>query len=238
MPTGSDVWLFTGCVMDAWMRPTHAAVLRVLTAAGAGVALPGAGAACCGALHSHAGLLGGARRRARRVIASMPGEAPVLVDSAGCGAALKDYGHLLGTPEGLQFAARVLDVSEWLAPRVESLPAARTVASEASRSKTRATCVMSRRRTSTCGLCCARSSTSWSWTTTASVAARVVPTRRSILSWRGAIRDRKVEAIRRTGAVTVASANPGCAMHLAAAGLVVRHPFELIDDALGAPDGR
>ena len=32
-----------------------------------------------------------------RVIASMPGDAPILVDSAGCGAALKDYGHLLGT---------------------------------------------------------------------------------------------------------------------------------------------
>ena len=32
-PTGTDVWLFTGCVMDAWMRPVHASVVRVLTAA-------------------------------------------------------------------------------------------------------------------------------------------------------------------------------------------------------------
>ena len=55
-------------------------------------------------------------------MASMPGDAPVLVDSAGCGAALKDYGHLLGTPEAERFAARVLDVSEWLAPRVDRLP--------------------------------------------------------------------------------------------------------------------
>jgi glycolate oxidase iron-sulfur subunit len=51
----------------------------------------------------------------------------------------------------------------------------------------------------------------------------------------GAIRDRKVAAILRSGAAVVASANPGCAMHLAAAGLVVRHPFELIDEAI---DGR
>ena len=32
-------------------------------------------------------------------MASMPGDAPILVNSAGCGAALKDYGHLLGTDE-------------------------------------------------------------------------------------------------------------------------------------------
>jgi Fe-S oxidoreductase len=41
--------------------------------------------------------------------------------------------------------------------------------------------------------------------------------------------------VRRSGAATVASANPGCVIHLAAAGLDVRHPFELIDDALGGP---
>ena len=49
----------------------------------------------------------------------------------------------------------------------------------------------------------------------------------------GTIRDRKVAAIARTGAPVVASANPGCAMHLAAAGLDVRHPVEIIDQAIG-----
>ena len=47
-----------------------------------------------------------------------------------------------------------------------------------------------------------------------------------------AIRDRKLAAIARTGAPVVASANPGCAMHLAAAGLDVRHPVEIVDEAL------
>jgi len=47
-----------------------------------------------------------------------------------------------------------------------------------------------------------------------------------------AIRDRKVAAIGRSGATVVASANPGCAIHLAAAGVTVRHPVELIDEAL------
>ena len=48
------------------------------------------------------------------------------------------------------------------------------------------------------------------------------------------IRDRKVAAIRRTGAPVVASANPGCILHLQAAGLDVRHPMELVAEALHA----
>ena len=46
------------------------------------------------------------------------------------------------------------------------------------------------------------------------------------------IRARKLEAIARSGASVVASANPGCTLHLAAAGIDVRHPVELIDSAL------
>jgi glycolate oxidase iron-sulfur subunit len=49
------------------------------------------------------------------------------------------------------------------------------------------------------------------------------------------IRERKLRSIARSGATVVASANPGCALHLAAAGVVVRHPVELIDDALHPP---
>ena len=48
----------------------------------------------------------------------------------------------------------------------------------------------------------------------------------------GEIRDRKVAAIVRTGARVVASANPGCALHLAAAGLDVHHPLVLVDRAM------
>ena len=47
---------------------------------------------CCGALHVHAGLHDDAVALAERVMASMPGDAPILVNSAGCGAAMKDYG--------------------------------------------------------------------------------------------------------------------------------------------------
>jgi glycolate oxidase iron-sulfur subunit len=48
----------------------------------------------------------------------------------------------------------------------------------------------------------------------------------------GQIRDRKVEAIDRVSPDAVASANPGCSMHLAAAGVPTVHPMELIDRAL------
>ena len=47
----------------------------------------------------------------------MPGDAPVVVDSAGCGAAMKEYGQLLDTPAAHAFSARVQDFSEWLAQR-------------------------------------------------------------------------------------------------------------------------
>ncbi len=109
-----DAFVFTGCVMDAWMRDTHRATVRVMRAAGARVARPQRGGDCCGALHLHAGRRQQARRLARRVISSMPGDAVVVVNSAGCGAAMKAYGELLDTDEARAFSARVRDFSEWL----------------------------------------------------------------------------------------------------------------------------
>lgn len=230
--SGTDVWLFTGCVMDAWMRDTHAAVKRVLEATGAGVALPGEGAGCCGALHVHAGLREHARRLAERTMRVMPGDAPILVDSAGCGAALKDYGHLLGTDEAARFAGRVLDVHEWLALHAERLPDAprryptpvavqdpchlRHV--QGAHGAVRA--VLGRYvdivELDDEGMCCG-------------AGGAYAALHRDLA---GDIRLRKVAAVARSGAPVVASANPGCAMHLAAAGLDARHPLELIDEVL------
>ncbi|MBV8980592.1 MAG: (Fe-S)-binding protein [Acidimicrobiia bacterium] len=230
--TGADVWLFTGCVMDAWQRPVHQAVIDVLGRGDIGVALPGKGADCCGALHVHAGLADGARRLARRVLASMPGDAPILVDSAGCGAALKDYGRLLDTDEARAFAARVFDVHEWLAQRVDRLP--KSVRRLPYRVAVQDPCHLrhvqrTHQHVRTVlapyadlvelddeGLCCGAGG----------AYAATHP------EMAGDLRERKVEAVRRTGASVVASANPGCIMHLQAAGLDVRHPLELIAEAL------
>ena len=231
-PTGSDVWLFTGCVMDAWQRPVHQAVIDVLGRAGVGVALPKRGSDCCGALHGHAGLVDDARALARHVIASMPGDAPVLVDSAGCGAALKEYGQLLATPAAEAFAARVFDVHEWLASRIDRLPSPgsrlpyrvavqdpchlRHVQRAQQHVRTVLSPFADLAELDDEGLCCG-----------AGGAYAVTHPEMA-----ADLRQRKVEAIGRTGAPVVASANPGCIIHLQAAGIDVRHPFELIDEAL------
>jgi glycolate oxidase iron-sulfur subunit len=230
--SGSDVYLFTGCVMDAWMRLTHAAVQRVVEATGAGVALPGAGAACCGALSVHAGLRDHAQALARRTMAALPGDAPILVDAAGCGAALKDYGHLLGTPEAEAFSRRVFDVSEWLAARMETLPSvtrrfAQPVAVQDACHLRHVQRAQEHVRTvlrpfadvvelDDEGLCCG--------------AGGAYSVQQPELSRH--IRDRKLGSVARSGAKVVVSANAGCALHLAAAGLDVRHPLEIVDEVL------
>ena len=146
-----DAWLFTGCVMDAWLRDTHRSAARVMRAAGAHVSRDRPRArACCGALHLHAGREDEARALARRVIASMPGRAPVVVDSAGCGAAMKEYGALLGTPRGARVQRAGRDFSEWLAR--QPLPGCARPATRSS-CRTRATSGTCRRRTARCAPC-------------------------------------------------------------------------------------
>jgi glycolate oxidase iron-sulfur subunit len=113
--------LFAGCIMDSLFGHVHAATERVLWANGIRlVRVKGQG--CCGALHAHAGQHESAIDLARRnVIAfsALPEDAPIVVNAAGCGAMLKEYGRLLqGDPlhdQAVGFAARVCDVSEILA---------------------------------------------------------------------------------------------------------------------------
>lgn len=242
-PTGDDVWLFTGCVMDAWMRDTHRSTAALVTAAGATFALPGPGAACCGALHVHAGLHADAAQRARATMAAMPGDAPVLVNSAGCGAALKEYGHLLGTPEAAAFSARVVDVHEWLATRLDRLP----------RPPERARPVIVQ---DPCHLRHVQRSHLAVRQVVGAVADVIELDDEGLCCGAGGaysalhpdmaadIRDRKLAAIGRAApaGTTVVSANPGCAMHLAAAGVPVRHPVDLVAEvvtgAAGGPPSR
>jgi len=114
---GPTVALFTGCVMDTLFPHVHGAARRTLEANGYRV-VEARGQGCCGALHEHAGDHAGARALARRNLAAFPGTVDfVVVDSAGCGALLKDYGRLLDDEAGMAFAARVRDVTELLADR-------------------------------------------------------------------------------------------------------------------------
>jgi len=222
--------------MDAWQRDVHAAVMRVLDAAGVGVAIPDPRRApCCGALHVHAGLHDPAQVLAHRVVEAFPGDAPILVDSAGCGAALRDYGHLLDTDAARAFSTRVVDVHEWLAERLDRLPApgpgtlppAVAVHDPCHLRHVQKTHLAVRtilRRyvpiveLDDDGLCCGAGG----------AYAALQPELGT------AIRERKLGAIDRAGAPVVVSANPGCTWFLAAAGVDIRHPLEIVDAALTA----
>jgi len=110
-----SVALFRGCVMDALFGHVHAATRRTLEANGYQVREV-AGQGCCGALHEHAGDRNGAAALALvNVTALLDAADYIVVDSAGCGALLKDYGHLLGTEAAKRFGAKVRDVTELLA---------------------------------------------------------------------------------------------------------------------------
>jgi glycolate oxidase iron-sulfur subunit len=111
------VALFRGCVMDALFSHVHAATRRTLEVNGYRV-VDLAGQVCCGALHEHAGDAGTARAlAAANVEALAEGADFIVVNSAGCGALLKDYGRLLNSPAARRMAAKIRDVSELLAER-------------------------------------------------------------------------------------------------------------------------
>lgn len=115
------VAMLTGCVMPQVLPQVNHATVRVLAANGYGVMAPPA-QRCCGALQAHAGELEKARQLARHNIAvfESTGASWVVVNSAGCGAMTKEYGHLLAgdasfADRAKAFSQRVCDISEILA---------------------------------------------------------------------------------------------------------------------------
>lgn len=99
-----------GCVMDVWFSEVHAASIGLLQMAGYDVVVPAA-QTCCGALAAHDGNVADTQRLAEANVAAFLDVDVVVVDSAGCGAHLKEYGHWAGEP-GIQFSQRVLDITE------------------------------------------------------------------------------------------------------------------------------
>ncbi|MBT8337076.1 MAG: 4Fe-4S dicluster domain-containing protein, partial [Gemmatimonadetes bacterium] len=123
MGAGDPVALLRGCVQTGLFQRVQAATAAILEVNGCTVR-ECAGQGCCGALHAHAGDLEGARRLARRNIEAFEAEpgTPVVVDAAGCSAAMRDYGHWLAREPGWArradgLAARVVDVTAFLAAR-------------------------------------------------------------------------------------------------------------------------
>ncbi|OAI39545.1 hypothetical protein AYO38_01515 [bacterium SCGC AG-212-C10] len=113
--------LFSGCLMPELFGNVHRATGRVFARNGVALRAPEK-QGCCGALHAHDGDLAFARQLARKNIAAFEaaGNEPIIVNSAGCGAAMKEYGDLLAKDErwadrARVFASRVKDATEFLA---------------------------------------------------------------------------------------------------------------------------
>jgi len=119
------VGLFTGCIASHLFAETNRATARVLQRNGFEVVVPRE-QLCCGALLLHNGLPQLARRLARANV-EVFGQAAVeavVVNAAGCGAALCEYGELLAHhEEAVSFARRVVDVSRFLVQRGFDPPA-------------------------------------------------------------------------------------------------------------------
>lgn len=240
------VGFLTGCVARELCAQTNAATVRVLQRNGWTVVAPPA-QGCCGALHAHAGNPDTARRFARWNIDVFPDDLDaIIVNAAGCGAAMKEYGHLLRDDPSYAararvFAAQVRDVSEWLAPSLEppQVPSAARVAyheachlahgqriSEAPRALLRALPGVQMMNLEEADVCCG-SAGSYNLIEPA-MSRRLL--------------ERKVANIIASGATCIASGNPGCTLQLraglraAGSDIEVVHPVELLDRAYRGND--
>ena len=115
------VGMILGCVQRLFFSPVNEATARVLTANGCEVVIPST-QGCCAALPAHQGQEAQAQALARQTIDSFIDEDldAIIINAAGCGHTLKEYGHILANdPEYKQkaeeFASKVKDVQEFLA---------------------------------------------------------------------------------------------------------------------------
>ena len=120
-PRRARVAMLNGCVMPLFFGDVNEATVRVLQRNGCEVVFP-KDQICCGALNTHNGESIAAKEMARRNIDAFfaAGVDTVIVNAAGCGAAMKEYGYLLRDDPGYaekakKFAAMVKDAGEFLA---------------------------------------------------------------------------------------------------------------------------
>lgn len=120
-PARGRVGFVSGCVMSVIFQETNRATVALLNRAGYDVVTP-PGQGCCGALDAHGGNLDRARHFARRLMESFDAQRldAVIINAAGCGSTLKEYGHLLEkdphwAARARAFGGKVKDLTEWLA---------------------------------------------------------------------------------------------------------------------------
>ena len=222
-PRRAVVGMLTGCVQRAFFPDVNAATARVLAAEGCDVVLPRA-QGCCGALSVHTGRETEAQRFARSLIDAFEdaGVDYLVVNAAGCGSSLKEYGDLLRddpsyAERAAALAAKVRDVSEVLvelgpvAPR-HPLPlsvayhdACHLAHAQGVRAQPRRLLAdipgLSLREIASAEICCGSAGV---WNVLNPEPARELG-------------DRKARDVLTTGADLLVTANPGCLMQVAAA---------------------
>ncbi len=225
------VALLQGCVQRVFFAEVNRATIDVLSAEGFDVHVPAA-SRCCGSLALHTGYEDDARECAEQTIAAFAGYDTVVVNAAGCGSGMKEYGHLVDDED---FARRVFDVHEFLAgvePRAQRHPVALRVAyhdachlahaqaiREAPRALLRAIPRLELVTPAEWEICCG----------SAGVYNLLQPQAAAEL---GA---RKAANLAAAGAEVIAAANPGCALQIARhldRPLPIVHPIELLARSL------
>jgi glycolate oxidase iron-sulfur subunit len=234
------VGLFTGCVMSLVYGPVHAATLRVLRKNGCEVHIP-KDQVCCGALNVHGGERAAMQTMACQNLKAFLGRGldAIIVNSAGCGSTMKEYGDLLGGEEAAEFARLTRDVNEFLAG-IELAPPTKKVERvvtlqeschlvhaqrirEAPRTLLGLIPGLELRDMAHPELCCG--------------SAGLYMLQQPAMATR--LLDDKMRDVGNTGATTVVTANPGCMMQLQRglrrAGLrgEIKHVVELLDQAYG-----
>jgi glycolate oxidase iron-sulfur subunit len=250
-PTGerrARVGVLLGCVEREFFSDVNAATVRVLAAEGCEVVAPSI-QGCCGALSLHMGREPEAIDFAKQLIETFDAldVVRVVVNAAGCGSAMKDYGWLLRdeprwADRAAAFSAKVVDVSEFLValgPRAVRHPVPMTVAyhdachlghAQGIRAQPRALLAgipgLELREIAEPEICCG----------SAGVYNLLQPEPALALG------DRKAANVAASGADVLATANPGCLMQIRTAleragrPMRVAHPIELLAESILNPD--
>jgi glycolate oxidase iron-sulfur subunit len=242
------VGMLTGCVQRVFFPEVNAATARVLAADGCEVVAP-AGQGCCGALSLHAGREAEAQAFARAAIETFEaaGVDQVVVNAAGCGSVMKEYGHLLRDDPAFAsraetFSASVRDLSELLVelgPAAQRHPLPITVAWHDAchlghaqgiraqpRTALRAIPGIEVREIGEAEICCG----------SAGIYNLVEPEPAAELG------DRKAANVLATGAELLVTSNPGCLMQIRTAlerrgeRLAMAHVAEVLDAAVRGAD--
>jgi glycolate oxidase iron-sulfur subunit len=238
------VGVLTGCVQRVFFSPVNAATVRVLAAEGCEVVAPKQG--CCGALSTHAGREEESLDFARKTIDTFEdlNLDNVVVNAAGCGSTMKEYGYLLRddseyAEKAKAFSAKVRDVSEFLqelGPVAERNPLPVTAAyhdachlahAQGVRKQPRQTLKqipgIDVKEIREAEICCG----------SAGIYNMVEPEPAAELG------ERKANNILKTGAQIIVTSNPGCMLQIQSSlkkmghgGLPMAHPVEVLDASL------